>query len=43
MESSYPDIAPEEQMVVGTCNLDQVISMVQSGLAKPQVMAACGG
>ncbi len=43
IEADYPDAAPDEQMVVGTCTLDQIISMVQSGLTKPQVMAACGG
>lgn len=43
VESDYPEAAADEQMVVGTCTLDQIISMVQSGLTKPQVMAACGG
>ena len=43
VEADYPEVAPEEAMVVGTCTLDQIISMVQSGLKKPQVMAACGG
>lgn len=43
VEESYPEMAAEEAMVVGSCTLDQIISMVQSGLVKEQVMAACGG
>lgn len=43
VESVYPEMAVAEQLVVGSCTLDQIISMVQSGLAKDQVMAACGG
>ncbi len=43
VEENYPQMEVQESMVVGSCTLDQIISMAQSGLAKEQIQAACGG
>lgn len=42
IEESYPEMPIQEAMIVGSCTLDQVISMATSGLAKEQIQAACG-
>ncbi len=46
LEASYPELAAaaqDDSMVVGSCTLDQIVTMVQTGLTKDQVKAACGG
>ncbi len=39
----FPEVKGEEPMVLGGCTLDQITTMIEAGLNKEQVKAACDG
>lgn len=43
VEAEFPEVPDEQPLLVDECTLDQITAMVEAGLTREQIKAACGG